>query len=95
MIKYRTCHGTIVEFEVEKADAVTISLSVRGHIKRERRQSKEVNWHDTWEKAHEFLVDKANKDVRDANANLRAANRRLVRLCGLTNNYHVNKPKEE
>ena len=83
MIKYRTCHGTIVEFEVAEADDVTISLNVRGRTKRERRQSREVNWHDTWEDAQKFLVNKANKDVREANANLRAANRRLIRMCAL------------
>lgn len=85
MIKYRTCHGTIVEFEVAEADDVTISLNVRGRIKRERRKSNGVNWHDTWEEAHLFLVDKANKDVRAANADLRAANRRLIRVSGLKN----------
>lgn len=93
MIKYRTSNGTIAEFEILTETSTHVAFKRLGN--RELKRSERVNWHDTWEKAHEFLVEKANKDVRDANANLRSANRRLIRLCGLKNPNNAIEQQEQ
>ena len=81
MIKYRTSNGTIAEFYIAEEDDNSVTIS--GRV--ERKRSNKVNWHDTWDEAKEFLVEMAAKDVKQANVELRNANRRLYRMCGLEN----------
>jgi hypothetical protein len=80
MIKYRTSNGTVAEFHITEEDDNSVTIS--GRV--ERKRSNQVNWHDTWDDAKEFLVSQAYKDVEAASANLKYTNRRWVRLRALT-----------
>jgi len=68
MIKYRTNRNQpeIKETEVVRETEKCVFLLIGG---RERRENKESEWHnyfDTWDSAHDYLLQRANKRVSAA-----------------------------
>lgn len=77
MIMYRTNMGGIeaVEIRSQRHKSVTLMNGMREH-----RRTDHHSWHDTWEEAHQFIVqqierklDKARRDVDEASVALARA----------------------
>jgi hypothetical protein len=77
MIKYRTRWNKIEAMEVAGETATQI-ITQQG--RRERKRSDWLNWHDTWEDAHAFLVSKAEHDVKNLSEQLAIANQKLEQV---------------
>lgn len=84
MIKYRTRFEKIEALEVLRETAHQVVLPpTRGRETRESKRSDWSNWHDTWEEAHAFLVDKAQREVDAIRGQLERAKGKLGNIKGM------------
>jgi hypothetical protein len=85
MIKYRTKFGKIeaVEIERETDKQIVHFANKYGHSRRENKVSDWLNWHDTWDDAHKFLIEKAERSVECCRLALMSANEKLVQINGM------------
>jgi hypothetical protein len=84
MIKYRTMFGKIDAVEIVRETEKQVVLT--GHAGRTRRENKNsdwLNWHDTWEDAHKFLIAEAEKKVKKLRLDLERANGELGQINGM------------
>jgi len=77
MIKYRTQWQEIKAIEVAGETPTQI---ITQHGRRERKRSDWTNWHDSWEDAHAFLIDGANKKVTELAEELAAEKEQLEKI---------------
>jgi hypothetical protein len=84
MIKYRTRCDEIKEVEVirETPKQVVIKLRRNGE-RREDKRSNYMNWFNTWDEAHEFLVEQAREEVNQLCKRLDRAKGELGRIRGM------------
>lgn len=84
MIKYRTQEEKIEPIEiVRETKAQVVIIDTRGREQRESKRSDWRNWHDTWEDAHAFLIEKAESKVAFAQSGLNIAKAELVKIKDL------------
>lgn len=84
MLKYRTYWGKITPIEVIRETEKTVVLpGHRGREIREAKRSEWQNWHDTWEDARQFLLNKAQSRVDSLRAQLERAKGELGNIKGM------------
>ena len=84
MIKYRTRFNEIEAFEiVRETENQVILMLDNGRENRSNKVTDLTNWFDTWEEAHAFLVDQAQRDVDSLRMRLTQANGRLGQIKGM------------
>lgn len=76
-IKYRTQLGEIKPIEVA---GETNALVITQQGRRGRKRGEWSNWHNTWEDAHAFLIDRAEKKVTEAKGRLAVVEDELARI---------------
>lgn len=88
MIKYRTRSDKIEALEIERETDKQVVLPAKNGCRsyRENKVSDWSNWHDTWEAAHAFLVEKAERDIDSLHTRIERAKERLERIKGMTHN---------
>lgn len=85
MIKYRTRFDKIEALEVERETAKQIFLPAKNlmRARRENKVSDWSNWHDSWDAAHAFLVENAERDVESLRMRLEQAKGKLGQIRGM------------
>jgi hypothetical protein len=89
MIKYRISlsWGKIEAFEVlRETNAQVVFNILSGGLACERREAKRSeyhSWHDTWEDAHAFLIERAETEVQALRGRLEQAKGRLGNIKGM------------
>ena len=84
MIKYRTWSKDIDAVDVIRETEKFVYL--RGWNGREQRQQKRavgLNWHDSWEAAHAFIVAKEEKEIESLRSRLERAKGKLGQIKGM------------
>jgi hypothetical protein len=72
-----------VECVRETAQSVWIAGTHGGGESRQAKVSGYICFHDTWELAHAYLLEKAERAVRHARENLEVANGKLGNIKGI------------
>jgi len=90
MIKYRTGgygKNLIEEVECERETEKSVwAKRVYGSgFERCLKETEYHNYHDTWEKAHEYLIEKAERQADGLRRQLQLANSYLGNIKGLKN----------
>jgi hypothetical protein len=80
IIKYRVEFRKIYAVEVERE---TKSQVVLRNGRKTNKVSSWSNWFDTWEEAHEFLINESLNNVNDARTRLEIANGILGQIRGM------------
>ena len=83
MIKYRIRFDEIKAIEVLRETDKQVVLLVGKTEHRENKVSGWSTWHDTWEDAHAFLVEEAEKKVNSIRLQLDRAKGRLGQIKGM------------
>jgi hypothetical protein len=85
MIKYRTAWNEIEALEVLRETNSQVVRAVGSHAieRREAKRSEHYNWHDTWEDAHAFLIERAEAEVQTLRNQLEQAKGRLGNIKGM------------
>jgi hypothetical protein len=85
MIKYRTAWNEIEALEVLRETNSQVVRAVGSHAieRREAKRSEHYNWHDTWEDAHAFLIERAEAEVQTLRNKLEQAKGRLGQIKGM------------
>ena len=87
MIKYQTNYHNITAFEVEleteKYVIVAPHNEFGGHRFREKKVGEWINWHDTWEQAHAFLIAQVEGEVATLRMRLERVKGELGQIKGM------------
>lgn len=86
MIKYRTSYGAKVEAVKilrETPKTVVFSGIITGDEIREAKRSNYINWHDSWEDAHSFLMEEAQWKIDGLRLQLERAKGELGNIKGM------------
>jgi 2'-5' RNA ligase len=85
MIKYRTAWNEIEALEVSRETKAQVVRVIGSHAteRREAKRSEYYNWHDTWEDAHAFLIERAEAEVQALRNQLEQAKGRLGNIKGM------------
>lgn len=89
MIKYRTKFGKIETHDVLRETDKMVVLAPNSSANSLAREAKEakrsewLNWHDTWDDAHAFLMREAEKDVESLRMQLERAKGHLGNIKGM------------
>ena len=84
MIKYRTGYDKIEAIDVIRETEKFVFINGWGG--KERREAKRadwVNWHDSWEAAHAFIVAKEEKEIESLRSRLERAKGKLGQIKGM------------
>ena len=80
MFKYRTSWDVIERREVVREAEKVVFLMWGKREVREAKRSDYQNWFDTWQEAHDFMVDLAEGRVEKAQVTLQRAYDKLERI---------------
>ena len=80
MFKYRTSWDVIERREVVREAEKVVFLMWGKREVREAKRSDYQNWFDTWQEAHDFMVDLAEGHVEKAQVTLQRAYDKLERI---------------
>lgn len=82
---YRARWDEIEEIEVlrETDKQVVLLANDFGKECRENKQSEWQNWFNTWEQAHQFILTKADEDVKSLRLQLEQANGKYGQIKGM------------
>jgi uncharacterized protein involved in exopolysaccharide biosynthesis len=85
MIKYRTSFNEIEALEVSRETKTQVVRVIGSHAteRREAKRSEYYSWHDTWEDAHAFLIERAEAEVQALRGQLEQAKGRLGNIKGM------------
>lgn len=64
-------------------DKFVFFVSDRGAARREARTTFYTSWHESWEEAHAFIVDRAEKKIASLRLQLKSEEGRLGNLRGM------------